>query len=1174
MRSGSRVLIVAVGGALTASFLLSAPVALRAQFPGRPGKLAFARSASAGAAADIFVANADGSGLAKITAESGNYRAIDWSANGRKLAFEKVVGATTEIWVMNADGSEPRRASPEGASRFNPSWAPDNRYLAVDDGGSIYRIDTKTGHEVVLKKPGTIEGECLDNPYELPVFYSQPSWSPEGARIALILAHEFAPVPVGNTCDFNPNIKFDLGMIAAGGGPVTVLVDDPENASERFDGLPDWSPDGTKIAFMRGNASTTFGIAVVSSAGGTPTVLANGFGARPRWSPDGTHLLITRDQNGDGKSELWTIDSATGAMRTAVVQDTSHNLYQDWQPLPPALDVRLKAFAPDGTELEGRIALAQTITVKLQLRNTSDLALHDFEFAHGLPLVIDDRSVGGLELVSEEEVPADLTLEPFAKRTFKFEVRTTAVGRAALHTKAKAKDEDGVESEDPHSLKFEIADGAQLTDDLARWAMINAFGAFLQKGFGEWYDGMAGRGLALASRLREVMSPEQQLLWFGSLAGLPLAPADFAYGMLRGVAPEMAAALLPKNDYMGYSARDLDAVYNEAFREEVGHGVSEWAQNWVNLGGTVQKGLRDSWSEAMLTSFVLFGTATPEEQLQYASYQTALLDGIDSSTSNVFHTVKNELANAQANLEYFDQALDDSVADVFLLSPDIQNQMAAESEWRQNVIDLAATDPVGFQRAWAQRDAEIFNLGIPLIFDTLIGGGIFKTGGALGNVVIEGKGAAILRSGQAAGVIDEGGQVVKGAKSTIKPSTSNRPHGPGAAEIAEVERTGGYLDNVEGATIVQSSDLGNVYELPNLGGVPEITLDAKAAILGELESELFDATGQQLKLAEVLKTSSPLRKPKGVAKVELVPQKTGKPGMLDGGAPKDVLAEASVWQSSTHPSELPGWDGLSNLRQKAALKEWELANKRWAEWHAPEPGSKTAKLKECLGKKGRVPLDDQPNAAGLQRFVEAEFEEISVTEGNAQAKLIRVKEYRIEVVRAKDGKVLNSRTVVNRSEEALPLTPDADGVALGKVVGTDELGRPIVAPLSRAEREFLMQRYIDKNIKARKLKPGTPGAMPDAAEHGVTLVMDDASAKAAGKLLANYGIPFLPRLVGKSFLKRISPFVAKAGSTPEQILETYRQLLAAVESEGGFGQHAVLVTSDSRYLGEIPFASW
>ncbi|HYP23528.1 MAG TPA: hypothetical protein VEV43_08140, partial [Actinomycetota bacterium] len=126
----------------------------------------------------------------------------------------------------------------------------------------------------------------------------------------------------------------------------------------------------------------------------------------------------------------------------------------------------------------------------------------------------------------------------------------------------------------------------------------------------------------------------------------------------------------------------------------------------------------------------------------------------------------------------------------------------------------------------------------------------------------------------------------------------------------------------------------------------------------------------------------------------------------------------------------------------------------------------------------------------------------------------------------------------------------------------------------RAEREFVMQRYIDKNIQARRLAPGARGAINDLAEHGATLVMDDAPAKAAGKLLPMFGVPFLPEGVGTAYLKRIAPFVAAKNASPAQVDAMYRQMVELVHSEGGFAQHAVVVTSDSRYLGEIPFASW
>jgi hypothetical protein len=289
---------------------------------------------------------------------------------------------------------------------------------------------------------------------------------------------------------------------------------------------------------------------------------------------------------------------------------------------------------------------------------------------------------------------------------------------------------------------------------------------------------------------------------------------------------------------------------------------------------------------------------------------------------------------------------------------------------------------------------------------------------------------------------------------------------------------------------------------------------------------------------------------------------------LDAGMPGDALGEANVWRSTTPPSELKDFGTWSKPRQDAATKSWNKANADWENWHNPtDPKSKTFRLRECcLGKKGRVPLDLTPNKAGIQRFVTAEFEEVSVLQGGAEAKLIRVKEYTVEVVDTNRGITVNSRNVVARSDVARPQTPDADAVALAKVVGTDAQGRPVLAPLSQAERDYILKRYVDKNIKARR-----SGLIPDNAEHGVTLVMDDAGALAAGKLIPQYGAPFLPSEAGEAYLRRIAPFVTPNGKTVEETLEA---MLKLVQGEGGFGQSAVVVTRDSRYFGELAVSNW
>jgi hypothetical protein len=97
------------------------------------------------------------------------------------------------------------------------------------------------------------------------------------------------------------------------------------------------------------------------------------------------------------------------------------------------------------------------------------------------------------------------------------------------------------------------------------------------------------------------------------------------------------------------------------------------------------------------------------------------------------------------------------------------------------------------------------------------------------------------------------------------------------------------------------------------------------------------------------------------------------------------------------------------------------------------------------------------------------------------------------------------------------------------------------------------------------------GVQADLAEHGATLIMDDADAAHAGFVLPKFGVPFMPEDVGIPFLQRIAKYVAPKGVSADEMLQN---MLKAVRSEGGCGQHAVVLAKDTRYLGEVPLAAW
>lgn len=885
-------------------------------------------------------------------------------------------------------------------------------------------------------------------------------------------------------------------------------------------------------------------------------------GGTPSWKPNGDLAIDFNDERSLG-DQRWTCSGSVSG--NADDEDDDPDEEDD-------LEVSVEPYDLEGNPLDKELTLDQNFIVDVTVENTTDGVLKDVEFAFDTALKIDERSPGGVIELSGPDHGLPSQLAAGEQQTFTFELTTVSEGIAAAHTKVTATNADGDDVESAESLKFDILESQVVTEELRRMIILDAIDKYFQRTFVNFYNALKERADRLKVALGDVISDEAKEAYFGPGGTLLTLFNERIEAARRAVPPEMVGVTTPNGEFKGHTVEELNAAYNGSFKKEVGKGVKEWVEGWKKLGKSAKKFAKDSYTESLLATYYAMGTATPEERAQFEVYAMTLLDEISKPQDNLYTQLERDTRDFVLDLADFgpssQAAIERTVEDITLQSEDLQAQLAQESKWRENMLKLADTDPVRFQEEWAKRDAEIFNLPLPTILDTAFGGGVARIGGGVTKVVkikVRGDGAAVIRGGEASGVIKPNGKVVKKPKTGITPADSP---GMSGTDIAQLERTSDeFLRNVDDATVVRSSDHGNIYELPNTGGVPEITLDAKAGILGELESEYLKATGKNLELAEILKPSSALRKPGGIAKLELTSTKTGKTTMLDGGMPDAALAEANVWTSPTHPSKLSGFDDLSKSQQGKAVDEWKKANQRWDDYHNPAPGSKEEKLRQCIGQRSRVPLDDKPNEAGLQRYVTAEFEEVLVTQGDSQAKLIRVKHYEVEVFDHNSGKTVNRKTVVDNLPEGSPQTADADAVGVAKVVGTGPDGKPILEPLSRAEREFVMQRYIDKNIKARR-----SGLIPDAAEHGATLIMDDASAAAAGKLLPNYGVPFLPESVARRYLARIAPWVkGKAKISDAEMVE---KMLKIIQSEGGFGQHAVVLTRDSRYLGALDVAAW
>ena len=93
---------------------------------------------SNGSASDIYVANADGSGLTRLTDYTGADLAPSWSGDGQRIYFlsdNRDGGGTLDLYVMNADGTEEHLAA-GGIYTGGSPW-PRRAYAVSPDGTRI-----------------------------------------------------------------------------------------------------------------------------------------------------------------------------------------------------------------------------------------------------------------------------------------------------------------------------------------------------------------------------------------------------------------------------------------------------------------------------------------------------------------------------------------------------------------------------------------------------------------------------------------------------------------------------------------------------------------------------------------------------------------------------------------------------------------------------------------------------------------------------------------------------------------------------------------------------------------------------------------------------------------------------------------------------------------------------
>jgi Tol biopolymer transport system component/DNA-binding winged helix-turn-helix (wHTH) protein len=228
-----------------------------------------------------------------FTSYEGSERQPAFSPDGNHVAFSWTGEAGSDqrwnIYVKMVDSETPLRLTNANAADLSPAWSPDGKWIAFirssAQGNGVYIVPSIGGPERKI--------------YDLHCFidWDDPgiSWSPDGK---LLIFPDFKSQSSPSTI-----VSLDVATLQA-----TKLTNIPD--SWDGDSTPEFSPDGTKIAFTRGEEGATRNIYVMDANGHNPRPLTKE-GALIQgltWTPDGKSIVFSSSIG--GSMSLWSVSVA------------------------------------------------------------------------------------------------------------------------------------------------------------------------------------------------------------------------------------------------------------------------------------------------------------------------------------------------------------------------------------------------------------------------------------------------------------------------------------------------------------------------------------------------------------------------------------------------------------------------------------------------------------------------------------------------------------------------------------------------------------------------------------------------------------------------------------------------------------------------------------------------
>jgi TolB protein len=207
----------------------------------------------------IHVIGADGSGRRKI-AERALY--VTWAPDGKRLAFGSTRDGNPEIYTVGADGADLRRLTDHAGRDHLPAWSWSTDRIA-------FCSDRDGNQEIYLMRP---DGSGLVRLTRDPAKDYNPAWSPDGGRVVFFREK-------GDGMD-------QIHVVEADGSKEWPITRDESNNV-----FPSFLPDG-RIGFSSKAKDGREALVHVAPDGSGRTTVGEVPAFFARWSPDGSRIAF------------------------------------------------------------------------------------------------------------------------------------------------------------------------------------------------------------------------------------------------------------------------------------------------------------------------------------------------------------------------------------------------------------------------------------------------------------------------------------------------------------------------------------------------------------------------------------------------------------------------------------------------------------------------------------------------------------------------------------------------------------------------------------------------------------------------------------------------------------------------------------------------------------------